>query len=161
MPQLDPVFFPSQIFWLAVVFGGLYFFLAWRALPSLERVFAERRKLTSGRREAAAKAAEESRAAMERYESALASAREEARAEAMALRQNARAEAQARDKEAYQRLEKRISEAEARIGAALAASGEEAAKAAALAAAELVERLSGVTLNPAEARAAVEQQAER
>lgn len=44
MPQLDPTFFPSQLFWLAITFGLLYLFL-WRfALPRVGSVLQQRRE---------------------------------------------------------------------------------------------------------------------
>jgi F-type H+-transporting ATPase subunit b len=42
MPQLNPEFFLSQIFWLAVVFSSLYFFIAYYFIPRIGTVVDKR-----------------------------------------------------------------------------------------------------------------------
>ena len=44
MPQLDLSTFPSQLFWLAVVFIVLYVLMARLGLPKIGTVLAERRQ---------------------------------------------------------------------------------------------------------------------
>ena len=45
MPQFDPVFFVSQIFWLLISFGGLYLGVYFVVFPLFECIFKERQKL--------------------------------------------------------------------------------------------------------------------
>lgn len=42
MPQLDPISFPSQIFWLTIVFGAFYMFIVHVALPRISNVIEYR-----------------------------------------------------------------------------------------------------------------------
>ena len=42
LPQFDPSSFPSQLFWLAVAFGILYFFFSKKTLPEIGRVLQKR-----------------------------------------------------------------------------------------------------------------------
>ena len=43
MPQFDPAFFPTQIFWLAVSFLALYYIMVRHALPRVSEVLETRR----------------------------------------------------------------------------------------------------------------------
>ena len=43
LPQLDPTWWPSQIFWLAIVFIILYWLMASKFLPALGGAIEERR----------------------------------------------------------------------------------------------------------------------
>lgn len=42
MPQLDPTFFPSQLFWLAISFGLLFVLLKFWALPGVSQTIEKR-----------------------------------------------------------------------------------------------------------------------
>lgn len=48
MPQLDPTFFPSQLFWLAVSFALLFLLLKYWALPQVTTVIEKREKKIEG-----------------------------------------------------------------------------------------------------------------
>jgi F-type H+-transporting ATPase subunit b len=48
MPQLDPSYFPSQIFWLVIAFSLLYLYLKHRALPNLENILSNRSSKIDG-----------------------------------------------------------------------------------------------------------------
>ena len=43
LPQLDPTWWPSQLFWLALTFGVLYWLMAGKFLPTLGGAIEERR----------------------------------------------------------------------------------------------------------------------
>lgn len=75
MPQLNPEWFASQLFWLLVTFTLLYLLLSRVVLPPLLRVMEERGSRVSGdlaRAEELKESAEEARA---QYERVLADAR--------------------------------------------------------------------------------------
>jgi len=80
MPQLDPAVFLPQIFWLFILFGLIYLFIAHSAAPKITRVLERRQDRIATDLEEAERLqgkAEEARAA---YEKAM----EEARAHALA-----------------------------------------------------------------------------
>ena len=48
MPQLDPTWFASQLFWLAITFAVLYTVLARAVLPPLQNIVARREGTIEG-----------------------------------------------------------------------------------------------------------------
>ena len=48
MPQLDPTWFASQLFWLAVTFVMIYVILAKMALPPLMEIIERRKQTVEG-----------------------------------------------------------------------------------------------------------------
>ena len=78
-------YLPEFIFGL-IAFGILYFFVAKKIVPTLERVYAERTDAIEGGMQAAEKAQAEAAAAKKQYEDQLS----EARAEAARIREHAK-----------------------------------------------------------------------
>ncbi|MEM1400919.1 MAG: F0F1 ATP synthase subunit B' [Pseudomonadota bacterium] len=78
MPQFDPTYFASQLFWLAVTFAVLYWLLNKIAIPHLSQVFSQRSERITEDLEQAEKLRAEAEEAMAAYEDALAGARKEA-----------------------------------------------------------------------------------
>ena len=89
LPQLDPSYFPSQLFWLAVFFVILYLALDRVLLPRLGGVIATREAKIKDDVDAAAKANADAHQALAAYDSAMA----QAKAEARQLMEAARSEA--------------------------------------------------------------------
>lgn len=75
MPQLDPTWFISQLFWLAVAFVTLYALLSRWALPRLMGVMDERKQAMEGDLDRAERLTQEASRAREEYEHALNEAR--------------------------------------------------------------------------------------
>jgi F-type H+-transporting ATPase subunit b len=61
MPQLNPEFWVSQIFWLTLTFGILYVVLSKLILPKISANLESRKSQISGNIEAASKQREEKR----------------------------------------------------------------------------------------------------
>lgn len=78
MPQFDPTYFASQLFWLVVTFAVLYWLLNKIAIPHLSQVFTQRSERITEDLEQAEKLRAEAEEAMAAYEEALAKARSEA-----------------------------------------------------------------------------------
>lgn len=91
MPQLDPASFPSQLFWLAACFGGLFLVLSVLVLPRITRTLATRKGQIDGDLAAAEKLRADAATALAAYDEAL----QQARNNALALAQDMRAEIQA------------------------------------------------------------------
>jgi F-type H+-transporting ATPase subunit b len=158
MPQIEqlPDIFFSQLFWLLLVFGIIYFGIGQRMVPKIQAVVEQRDDKISDDLAAAQRAREEA----EKTESAYRERIEASRSEAMKLAQSAKqkgaAETEQRVKAADEQIGARVSEAEARIQAAVAEVRRELELIAALAAADLVAKLTGQTVAPEEARPVVE-----
>src|SRR5688500_20398677 len=80
MPQFNPEWFASQLFWLAIVFIALYWLLSRRLLPRLAETVDQRAAEIAGDLERAEAARGETEAVDKTHAAALATARGEARA---------------------------------------------------------------------------------
>lgn len=158
LPQLTQTdTFASQIFWLIVTFGALYYIMARLVLPRLGQVVEGRREKVDddlGRAERLRAEAEE---VMQAYEKALATAREEAGVLLKAAGDEAKAQATRRleafrreQAEQGRREEAVIEEAVARAVGELAGMASEAARA-------VTQKLIDVAPPAPAARAAVDE----
>ena len=122
MPQLDFATFPSQIFWLAVIFVVLYLLMARVALPRVGALIAQRKARIEGDLERAAQMKQEADAVMAAYQRALAEARAAAQATVKEAIDRFNTEAAERQHAAGEKLAAETSAAEARIAEAQAAA---------------------------------------
>ena len=155
LPQLDPTSYPSQVFWLVIAFGLLYWLLAKRALPRVADILETRQDRIAADLDRAQNLRREAEEAMARHEQLVADAQARARAELDAANERIRADAARREGELERSLQRQLAEAEERI----AAAREEALKAledvARDAAKDAVGRLVGVDVSTEEAARAV------
>ena len=79
MPQLNPEFWVSQIFWLTLVFGSLYLLLAKFILPKISNNLETRKAQIAENIEAADKKREESDKKLKNYEKIINDAKIEAK----------------------------------------------------------------------------------
>ena len=152
--QLAEIFF-SQLFWLLVVFGIIYFGIARGMVPKIQSAVDLREKKIAEDL-AAAQAA---RAAAEETEAAYRERMDESRAEAAKLTREAR-QASARETEekvraAAEKIAKKVSSAEAKIRSAAEAARAEVETVAVEVTQEMVARLTGIKIARDEAAAAV------
>jgi F-type H+-transporting ATPase subunit b len=120
MPQLDFSTFPSQIFWLAVIFVLLYLLMARMALPRVAKMIDARKAKVEGDLERAAQMKAEAEAVMAAYERSLADARAQAQATLKEAMDRFAAEAAERQRKAADALAAETTAAEKRIAAAKA-----------------------------------------
>jgi F-type H+-transporting ATPase subunit b len=118
MPQLDPAFFGTQLFWLAVSFIVFYVLMSKVALPRIADVLELRAEKIAGDLDAAAKARDEAKAALAHYEKSLADARAEAQRANREAADAASAANNARLAEVGTRIGTEIAAAERRIAEA-------------------------------------------
>jgi F-type H+-transporting ATPase subunit b len=118
MPQLDPAFWPTQLFWLAITFIALYLVI-WRiALPRIADVLeARQRKLDDDLKKAAA-LKDEAEAILAEYEKMRATAQASAHDALQKAQTAMKAEAERQGHALAARLAQQTDEAEARIAAA-------------------------------------------
>lgn len=145
MPQLQQIAttYASQLFWLLLVFGFLYFGIAKAMLPKVGRVIESREAKIAGDLAEAQSAQTRASEAQVVKESTLA----KARAEAQAAVGQATAKIQEENAQRLAALDSdlsvRLSAAEEQINAASTAASAELGKVAAAAAADVVTRLTG------------------
>lgn len=154
-PPFKTETFPSQLFWLAITFAFLFVVL-WRfAGPRIQGTIADRRNRIAGDVAEAEKHRRDAEQASTAYEAALNAARGRALALADENRKGiasevagARAKADAEAAEALAKAEARIADTRTRARANVAAAAQDAT-------AEIVSRLIGEAVSPADAAAAV------
>ena len=157
MPQLSQLgeVLLSQLFWLAIALGFIFFVIARGMVPKIQATVDAREQKITGDLEAAQKA----RAAADETEAAWRARMDAARAEAAHLAQDAKqrsaAETEKKVKAAVDKLNAKIESSEAKIRESLAAARAEIEGVAAEATREMVGRLTGMRVDNKEAAAAV------
>ncbi len=157
MPQLSQLsqVYLSQLLWLAVALGFIFFVIARGMVPKIQATVDAREQRISGDPEAAQKA----RAAADETEAAWRERMDAARAEAARIAQEAKAESgrdtEAKVKAAADKLNSKVEAAQGSIRDALAAARVEIESVAAEATQEMVHRVAGLAVDKKEAAAAV------
>ncbi len=157
MPQLNqlPEIWWSQLFWLAVVFGFIFFAIGLGMLPKIQSTVDDREKKISGDLEAAQAArtaADETEAA---WRSRMDAARADAAKFASEAKQASAKDTEARVKAASDKLNVKVEAAEAKIRDAVEAARSEFEAVAAEAARDMLARLAGKTVDQKQAAEAV------
>lgn len=156
MPQFDPAVMPTQIFWLVVTFVALYYVMVRYALPRVSDVLETRRTHIDHDLEAAERLKSEAETALAEYEKMMANARSEAQALMRRTGEELAAEASRRHGELAKKLAAETKAAEAHIGEAKQKALAEVKTVAAEAAGLATQRLIGIAVGEAAARAAVD-----
>jgi F-type H+-transporting ATPase subunit b len=155
MPQLDPTSFPTQLFWLAVIFVVLLILMARVGLPRVRAVVDLRAAKIDGDLAAAADARGRSEALLAEYEKSLTTARAEAHATIRTMTESLAKEQASREHALMEQLNAEARAAETRIAAAKTAALANVRQIAVEAAEAATQRLVGTALPAAEVEAAV------
>lgn len=118
MPQFDPAVWPTQLFWLAVIFVVLYLLMSRVALPRVAEVLEEREVRINDQLRKAENLKHDAEDAIAAYEKAMAGARAQAHEQLRQAHEATANEAAARQAELSATLSSDLEAAEARIGAA-------------------------------------------
>lgn len=159
MPQIAQLSetFSSQIFWMLIFFGLVFFVIGRGMVPKVMATVESRDKQIASD----LAAAEAARSAADAAEEAWRVQSNKQRAEAHALIAGAKADAtkatEARLAQAGGRIDARVAEADVRIANARDGALGEIETVASEAAGDIVSRLAGITVDPAAARAAVKE----
>jgi F-type H+-transporting ATPase subunit b len=155
MPQLSQIgaIYASQLFWLAIVFGLIYFGIGKAMVPKIERTIDDRNARITGDLAAATTARDAARASEEAYQSGLDSARSQATQTVGAAKARATAAAEARMKAGDAAAAARLDAATTVIAASKGQALAEIEAATVEAVEAIVAKLSGTTPD----RAIVEQ----
>ncbi len=156
MPQLEVSTFVSQIFWLIVCFGALYYLLSRKALPRVAEVLEARADRIRNDLDEAQRLRKDAEDAMTSFEAVMAEAQAKAQSRIAETQAKLQGEANEAQGKLEARLAKQITEAEDRITNAKAEALMELDDAALATAQAATERLSGVKVNKTDARAALD-----
>ena len=115
-PPLESEFFASQILWLALTFGLLYFVMSRTLVPRIAGIIENRRDRIAMDLDAAERMRGDADEAQAAYEQDLLEARERSSKIALGARETARSEADAERKRNEAELDNRLEEAQVRIG---------------------------------------------
>ena len=118
MPQFDPTFFTSQLFWLLVTFVVLYLLMSRLAMPKIGAVLEERQRKIDDNLDKAAQLKNEAESAIALYEKALAQSRAQAQEILRTSGEALAKQAEARQRQLGERLAQQVKAGEARINAA-------------------------------------------
>ncbi|MGB8276005.1 MAG: F0F1 ATP synthase subunit B' [Alphaproteobacteria bacterium] len=157
MPQFDPSTFPTQIFWLVLIFVVLYLVMARVALPRVAQVLDERRDRIDDDLDKAEQLKKEAEEAAQAYERTLQIARARAQLLLKALADQAASEAAAKQAKLNERMAVETKAAEERIDAARASAMGSMRVIAAEAAAAATGKLIGSKPEASQVDAAVDQ----
>ncbi len=152
--QLSQIFF-SQLFWLLLVFGIIYFWIGRGMVPKIQSVVEDRDRKIAGDLAAAQSAREQAEAAEEAYRERIDASRSEAMKVAQEAKTQAALDTEKRLKVVDEQIGTRVAEAETRIRAAAEAARRELEPVAAEAASELVTKLTGQKISAKDAEPAV------
>jgi F-type H+-transporting ATPase subunit b len=147
-PPFDASTFPSQIVWLAITFGALYYYMSKRFLPKVGEVIETRRALIRKDLDEATELQQKADAAAAAHEKALADARAKAQGLAQATRDQLSAEADAKRKSLEDELAAKLAAAEAQISKTRTEAMANVAGIAEDAASAIIERLLGRSVDP-------------
>ena len=157
MPQINqlPDIFFSQLFWLLVVFGIIYFWIGRGMVPKIQSVVEDRDRKIADDLAAAQRAREQAEAAEEAYRERIDASRSEALKLAQEAKHQAALDTEKKLKAVDAKIGKKVADAEAKIRDAAEAARRELEPVAAEAASQLVSKLTGQKVAAKDAEPAV------
>ena len=151
LPQLDIATWPSQLFWLVVLFGAGYLVMAKIVTPRIGAVLEERRQTVDGDLEKARAASADAAKIRADYESDLEKARSEASEFAKQAAMEASKKAEAADAKIAKKLAEKVGAAEAKLAEAKTSAMASLNDVAAEAGMAAVASLAGIKVSSAQA----------
>jgi F-type H+-transporting ATPase subunit b len=157
MPQLSQLsdVLLSQLFWLAIALGFIFFVIARGMVPKIQATMSDREKRMASdldRAQQARVAADETEAA---WRARMDAARSDAARIAQEAKQKSAAKTEAKVRAAAEKIGLKVEAAETRIREALTVARSEIEAVAADAARDMVVRLTGLEVDPKDAAEAV------
>ena len=156
MPQLDPEFWFSQIFWLIITFGILFVILSKLILPKISENIEVRKSQISENIEAAEKEREESENKIKEYEKIILDSKTEAKNYFNKAREKILKDIDKKREALESEINEEINKAETEISELINKSPEKINKIAAETSSDLIKQLIGVEVNSSSIAAIVE-----
>ena len=147
MPQLNPEFWISQIFWLTLTFGILYLVLSKLILPKISNNLESRKSQILENIEAAEKQREDSVRKLKEYEEIISRSKLEAKTIFNQVRGKALKDINAKQDVLDKQIDDEISKAEEEITTLRNSAPDKISKIAIETAPELIQKLIGVEVN--------------
>lgn len=144
LPQLDPSSYPSQLFWLAVVFIFMFIFFSKKTVPQMSRTIENRNERITKDLDSAERLKNEVAELQQSYEEKLSQAREESFAVFVNSEKEIKDETQSRTTKFQERSHKKIVQLEKSIDKALDSAMKDMSDVAAQVAINASEKIIGV-----------------
>ena len=157
LPQFDPAWWPSEIFWALLIFGLLYVLIAKVFVPRIGGAINDREDKIAGDIGEARRARDAAEADLAAANAEMAAARNRAKQVVLDAQNEAKAAAAARQAEEEAKIAKSLAEADARIATARGEAMTHVRAIAADTAQAMIERLTGQSVNVGEVEAALGQ----
>ena len=147
MPQLNPEFWFSQIFWLIISFGILYIILSNLILPKISSNLEQRKSQISDNIEAADKQREDSEMKLKEYDEIISKSKTEAKNIFNQAREKAQKDINSKKEILDKQLDLEIKKAEEEINKLKKGAPEKITKIAIETSSELIQKLIGADVN--------------
>jgi F-type H+-transporting ATPase subunit b len=147
MPQLNPEFWVSQIFWLTLTFGILYVVLSKLILPKISNNLESRKSQILENIEAAEKQREDSEAKLEEYEEIISKSKLEAKNIFTQSREKVLIAIGTKREVLYKQIDEEISKAEQEINNLRESAPDKINMIAIETSSELIQKLIGAEVN--------------
>ena len=161
MPQLNPEFWISQIFWLTLTFGTLYLILSRLILPKISDNLETRKSKILENIEAADKQRESSEAKLREYEEIISKNKLEAKNIFNQAREKALKDINSKKEVLDKQIDEEITKAEEEIKTLQSSAADKINKIAIDTSSELVQKLIGAEVNNSSISAIVEDLSKR
>jgi F-type H+-transporting ATPase subunit b len=161
MPQLNPEFWISQIFWLTLTFGILYIILSKLILPKISDNLESRKSQILENIEAAEKQRENSEEKLKEYEEIVSKSKMEAKSIFNQAREKALKDITAKKEVLDKQIDEEISKAEQEIKELQSGAAEKINKIAIETSSELIQKLIGAEVNNSSISAIVDDLSKR
>lgn len=155
LPQFDPTWWPSQIFWLALCFAALYFIFSRSTLPRIGSTLEARRAKIEGDMKAAEQLSAEAEQVKEQFEISLRKAATEASATVKEADDAAKAKLSSAVADFRSRFDAEITKTETRLADSSKVALEGMNKIAAEIAAQAAEKIAGIPADHSQAESVV------
>ena len=147
MPQLDPEFWISQIFWLVLTFGFLYIVLSKLILPKISANLELRKSQIQENIEAAEKQRESSEAKLKEYDDIISKSKLEANNIFKEARENVLKEINTKKETLDKQIDEEIKKVEQEINLLRKGASEKINKIAVVTSTEILKKLIGAEVN--------------
>ena len=161
MPQLNPEFWISQIFWLILTFGTMYVVLSKFILPKISNNLESRKSQILENIEAAEKQREDSEAKLKEYDEVILKSKSEAKTMFNQTREKALKDIMAKKEVLDQQIDNEINKAEKEIEVLRVSAPDKINKIAIETSSELLEKLIGSGVNNSSISAIVDDLSKR
>ena len=161
MPQLNPEFWVSQIFWLTLTFGILYVVLSKLILPKISNNLESRKSQILENIEAAEKQREDSEAKLEEYEKIISKSKLEAKNIFSQSREKVLKDISAKREVLDKQIDEEISKAEQEINNLRESAPDKINMIAIETSSELIQKLIGAEVNNSSISAIVDDLSKR